>query len=107
MVKIFPSITLPSLTVVPLTPDPTDPHLSLYDVDDASTVITLADWYHNVRFFHLEIAVTYWLWQFAPGMEAIFLEGNDEPVSGLSDKIAASLTKTLQDTRHRLDKRCR
>nr|AFA35114.1 laccase [Flammulina velutipes] len=26
--------------------DPEDPHLSLYDVDDASTVITLADWYH-------------------------------------------------------------
>ncbi|KAF9010407.1 laccase [Hymenopellis radicata] len=26
--------------------DPEDPHLSLYDVDDESTVITLADWYH-------------------------------------------------------------
>ncbi|KAJ7479518.1 yellow laccase [Mycena latifolia] len=26
--------------------DPEDPHLSLYDVDDDSTVITLADWYH-------------------------------------------------------------
>ncbi len=29
--------------------DPEDPHLSLYDVDDESTVITLADWYHPVR----------------------------------------------------------
>ncbi|KAL0946355.1 hypothetical protein HGRIS_012588 [Hohenbuehelia grisea] len=28
--------------------DPNDPHKSLYDVDDDSTVITLADWYHNV-----------------------------------------------------------
>jgi iron transport multicopper oxidase len=26
--------------------DPDDPHADLYDVDDASTVITLADWYH-------------------------------------------------------------
>nr|AIS92515.1 laccase VV-LAC1 [Volvariella volvacea] len=27
--------------------DPADPHLSLYDVDDNSTIITLADWYHE------------------------------------------------------------
>ncbi|PCH44577.1 laccase [Wolfiporia cocos MD-104 SS10] len=26
--------------------DPNDPHADLYDVDDDSTVITLADWYH-------------------------------------------------------------
>ncbi|GLB41431.1 putative multicopper oxidase family protein [Lyophyllum shimeji] len=26
--------------------DPADPHASLYDVDDDSTIITLADWYH-------------------------------------------------------------
>ncbi|KAF4610777.1 hypothetical protein D9613_007254 [Agrocybe pediades] len=26
--------------------DPNDPHKSLYDVDDESTIITLADWYH-------------------------------------------------------------
>ncbi|KAJ7291783.1 laccase [Mycena rebaudengoi] len=26
--------------------DPLDPHRALYDVDDESTVITLADWYH-------------------------------------------------------------
>nr|AAW28937.1 laccase B [Trametes sp. 420] len=26
--------------------DPADPHASLYDVDEESTVITLADWYH-------------------------------------------------------------
>ncbi|KAI0294023.1 laccase C [Multifurca ochricompacta] len=26
--------------------DPDDPHAALYDVDDESTVITLADWYH-------------------------------------------------------------
>ncbi|KAF5323276.1 hypothetical protein D9619_013491 [Psilocybe cf. subviscida] len=44
--------------------DPSDPHLNLYDIDDASTVITLADWYHNA----------------APGMEAVFLAGNDEPI---------------------------
>ncbi|KAJ3509349.1 hypothetical protein NLJ89_g5269 [Agrocybe chaxingu] len=28
--------------------DPDDPHKSLYDVDDESTIITLADWYHTV-----------------------------------------------------------
>ncbi|KAJ7116103.1 laccase [Mycena crocata] len=27
--------------------DPDDPHASLYDVDDESTIITLADWYHG------------------------------------------------------------
>ncbi|KAF8075293.1 laccase 17 [Lyophyllum atratum] len=27
--------------------DPLDPHRSLYDIDDANTVITLADWYHT------------------------------------------------------------
>nr|BAA85185.1 bilirubin oxidase [Pleurotus ostreatus]BAC65099.1 laccase [Pleurotus ostreatus] len=28
--------------------DPSDPHLSLYDIDNADTVITLEDWYHIV-----------------------------------------------------------
>nr|CBV46340.1 laccase [Meripilus giganteus] len=28
--------------------DPNDPNASLYDVDDESTVITLADWYHTL-----------------------------------------------------------
>ncbi|RDB27353.1 Laccase-1 [Hypsizygus marmoreus] len=27
--------------------DPSDPHSALYDIDDESTVITLADWYHT------------------------------------------------------------
>ncbi|THU89658.1 laccase2 [Dendrothele bispora CBS 962.96] len=27
--------------------DPDDPHKDLYDVDDESTIITLADWYHD------------------------------------------------------------
>ncbi|KAB5593772.1 Laccase [Ceratobasidium theobromae] len=27
--------------------DPNDPHKSLYDIDDASTVIQLSDWYHT------------------------------------------------------------
>ncbi|KAG6827038.1 laccase [Tricholoma furcatifolium] len=27
--------------------DPNDPYLSMYDVDDETTVITLADWYHT------------------------------------------------------------
>ncbi|KAI0751849.1 laccase 2 [Daedaleopsis nitida] len=28
--------------------DPNDPHKSLYDVDDESTIITLVDWYHTL-----------------------------------------------------------
>ncbi|KAJ7598438.1 laccase [Mycena floridula] len=28
--------------------DPNDPHADLYDIDNESTVITLADWYHTV-----------------------------------------------------------
>ena len=27
--------------------DPDDPHASLYDVDDETTVITLSEWYHT------------------------------------------------------------
>ncbi|TFK37385.1 laccase-4 [Crucibulum laeve] len=44
--------------------DPSDPHLSLYDEDNANTVITLADWYH----------------QPAPGLQATYLQGNHEPI---------------------------
>ncbi|KAF8074135.1 laccase [Lyophyllum atratum] len=48
--------------------DPQDPHLALYDVDDASTVITLADWYHTP----------------APALQEVYLYGdgggNAEPV---------------------------
>jgi iron transport multicopper oxidase len=41
--------------------DPQDPHASLYDVDDASTIITLADWYHR----------------FAPDLQAEYLSPNN------------------------------
>ncbi|KAJ2930965.1 hypothetical protein H1R20_g6128, partial [Candolleomyces eurysporus] len=44
--------------------DPNDPHLSLYDEDNANTVITLGDWYHLP----------------APGIQAIYMAGNHEPV---------------------------
>ncbi|KAF9033807.1 laccase 17 [Panaeolus papilionaceus] len=54
--------------------DPNDPHASLYDVDDASTVITLADWYHKK----------------APAIQAQYLaQVTDEPVpdSGLINGV--------------------
>jgi len=41
--------------------DPEDPHADLYDVDDASTIITLADWYHR----------------FAPDLQAEYLSPNN------------------------------
>ncbi|TEB24804.1 laccase 17 [Coprinellus micaceus] len=44
--------------------DPSDPHLPLYDYDDANTVITLGDWYHLP----------------APGIQATYMAGNHEPV---------------------------
>ncbi|KAF6755667.1 laccase 16 [Ephemerocybe angulata] len=44
--------------------DPNDPHLSLYDEDNANTVITLGDWYHNP----------------APGIQEIYMAGNHEPI---------------------------
>ncbi|KAF8155412.1 laccase 17 [Crassisporium funariophilum] len=47
--------------------DPVDPHLGLYDVDDANTVITLADWYHLA----------------APGIQETYLQGGSgfhEPI---------------------------
>ncbi|KAF8583110.1 multicopper oxidase [Ramaria rubella] len=53
--------------------DDEDPNISLYDVDDASTVVTLADWYHG----------------FAPALQATYFSknngGGQEPVpdSGL------------------------
>ncbi|GLB41486.1 putative multicopper oxidase family protein [Lyophyllum shimeji] len=48
--------------------DPQDPHLALYDIDDANTVITLADWYHTA----------------APALQEVYINGdgggNHEPV---------------------------
>ncbi|RDB27686.1 Laccase-4 [Hypsizygus marmoreus] len=48
--------------------DAADPHRSLYDIDDANTVITLADWYHDP----------------APGLEETYLHadsgGHHEPI---------------------------
>ncbi|PPQ89788.1 hypothetical protein CVT25_008167 [Psilocybe cyanescens] len=49
--------------------NPVDPHLSLYDVDDASTVIQLSDWYHKL----------------APGITETYLHGNPEPVDGVNN----------------------
>lgn len=48
--------------------DPQDPHRSLYDIDDANTVITLADWYHTL----------------APALQEVYIHGdgggNHEPI---------------------------
>ncbi|EAU89184.2 laccase-1 [Coprinopsis cinerea okayama7 len=45
--------------------DPDDPHKSLYDEDDANTIIQLGDWYHKP----------------APGIQAAYLaDRTDEPV---------------------------
>ncbi|KAF8522544.1 laccase 17 [Gautieria morchelliformis] len=53
--------------------DPNDPQKSLYDVDDATTVITLADWYHPTALN----ATTSW---FAGGAEPV-------PDSGLVNGV--------------------
>ena len=39
---ILPAADVPYSSLI----DPKDPHKSLYDVDDESTIISLSDWYH-------------------------------------------------------------
>ncbi|GBE79135.1 laccase [Sparassis latifolia] len=38
--------------------DPDDPHAGLYDIDDDSTIITLADWYNEAAVFQPPIAIS-------------------------------------------------
>ncbi|KAJ7066264.1 laccase 3 [Mycena amicta] len=56
--------------------DPDDPQKSLYDVDDATTIITLAEWYHG----------------FAPAGQDSFFKTNIIPVqdSGIPNSLSSS-----------------
>ncbi|KAF8075336.1 laccase [Lyophyllum atratum] len=50
--------------------DPLDPHRLLYDVDDESTIITLADWYHVIAPDALQVG------QLPPLSDATLINGN-------------------------------
>ncbi|KAI0078085.1 laccase A [Panus rudis PR-1116 ss-1] len=71
--------------------DPNDPHADLYDVDDDSTVITLADWYHT-----LARQITG-----VPTPDATLINGLGRSASGPQDSELAVIT-VEQNKRYRL-----
>ncbi|KAI0063766.1 laccase [Artomyces pyxidatus] len=70
--------------------DPFDPHGSLYDVDDDSTVITLADWYHV-----LSPAAS-----LVPAFDSVLINGKGR-YSGGTD-VALSIVNVVHGLRYRL-----
>ncbi|KAI1790627.1 laccase [Ganoderma leucocontextum] len=59
--------------------DPDDPHASLYDVDDESTVITLTDWYHIAARLGP---------RFPPGADSVLINGLGRFTDGNSTELA-------------------
>ncbi|GAW08671.1 laccase 2 [Lentinula edodes] len=55
--------------------DPEDPHQDLYDVDDESTIITIADWFHLTSLQLLAALVV-------PNADATLINGNGRYVGG-------------------------
>ncbi|KAF5339947.1 hypothetical protein D9758_016762 [Tetrapyrgos nigripes] len=68
--------------------DPHDPLRHLYDVDDDSTIITLADWYHD----------------FAPDAQDRFFQTGTVPIpdSGLLNEVPFSVINIVRGLRYRL-----
>ncbi|PIL36359.1 transporter [Ganoderma sinense ZZ0214-1] len=59
--------------------DPNDPHASLYDVDDESTVITLSDWYHTAARLGA---------RFPAGPDSVLINGLGRYTGGASSDLA-------------------
>ncbi|PIL36360.1 transporter [Ganoderma sinense ZZ0214-1] len=59
--------------------DPNDPHADLYDVDDESTIITLADWYHTATRINTRIRF---------GADAVLINGLGRYAGGPSTPLA-------------------
>ncbi|KAI1790621.1 laccase [Ganoderma leucocontextum] len=59
--------------------DPNDPHADLYDVDDDSTIITLADWYHTATRVNTKL-------QFGP--DSVLINGLGRYAGGDSTELA-------------------
>ncbi|RDX50687.1 laccase [Lentinus brumalis] len=71
--------------------DPDDPYASLYDVDDDSTVITLADWYHTAARLGA---------QFPAGADSVLINGLGRAAGGDADASLAVVNVT-QGLRYR------
>jgi iron transport multicopper oxidase len=69
--------------------DPQDPHARLYDVDDDSTVITLADWYHYVS--HKAPSI--------PSFDSVLINGAGRYAGGPAAPLA--VVNVQQGTRYR------
>lgn len=62
-------------------PDPDDPLQDLYDVDDESTIITLADWYRKCRLvLEPNVLLTSFLDDTAPDAQKVFFETGVVPI---------------------------
>ncbi|KAK7682785.1 laccase, multicopper oxidase, benzenediol:oxygen oxidorectuctase [Cerrena zonata] len=64
--------------------DPVDPHKALYDVDDETTVITLADWYHTLARQIVGVAVA----------DTTLINGLGRNTNGPSDAALAVINVT-------------
>ncbi|KAI0771657.1 laccase B [Trametes elegans] len=73
--------------------DPNDPHADLYDVDDESTVITLADWYHTAA--KLGAA-------FPAGPDSVLINGLGRFSGGNSSELAVITVEQGKRYRFRL-----
>nr|AAR00925.1 laccase [Trametes sp. C30] len=71
--------------------DPDDPHASLYDVDDDSTVITLSDWYHTAARLGA---------RFPAGADSTLINGLGRAAGGDADAALAVFNVT-QGSRYR------
>lgn len=61
--------------------DPNDPMKHMYDVDDESTVITLAEWYHNVApAIDKQILATHEI-PYVTGQPPLFSSGTDKELT--------------------------
>nr|ACL93462.1 Lac1 [Cerrena unicolor]AEQ35306.1 laccase [Cerrena unicolor] len=72
--------------------DPSDPHKDLYDVDDESTVITLADWYHTLARQIVGVAIS----------DTTLINGLSRNTNGPADAALAVIDVELERYRFRL-----
>ncbi|KIK58304.1 hypothetical protein GYMLUDRAFT_45516 [Collybiopsis luxurians FD-317 M1] len=72
--------------------DPQDPHRGLYDVDDESTIITLADWFHQTSLQLLAALV-------APAADATLINGKGRYAGGPNTPL--EVINVVQGRRYR------
>ncbi|KAH9478529.1 Laccase-2 [Psilocybe cubensis] len=72
--------------------DPADPYRTWYDIDDETTIITLADWYHNVA--HLE--------PLPAEADSVLINGKGRVVGGSASPLAVVMVIPNKRYRFRL-----